>query len=117
MTSKAEASFVCKSFGSNLLPNDSPEVGISAVFKKKQRDATLGLQLNDATLRDPKSAKGVVLSLEKPLGGGCRRGCVGTRAGGRVGQWVQAQCIAVRWEESRGRGSRGGWAWTANRAV
>lgn len=36
MTSKAEASFVCKSFGANLLPEKAPEVGIKTVLKKKQ---------------------------------------------------------------------------------
>lgn len=36
MTSKAEASFVCKSFGANLLPDKAPEVGVKTVLKKKQ---------------------------------------------------------------------------------
>ena len=81
MTSKAEASFVCKSFGSNLLPSGTPEVGISTVLKKKQGDATLSLQFNDATLRDPKSAKGVVLTAEKPLGGKCLHVLVGAGGG------------------------------------
>ena len=77
---------MCKSFGSNLLPNGGPEVGVSTVLKKRQGDATLSLQFNDATLRDPKSAKGVVLTAEKPLGGGWVHGWVGAgevRAAGR----------------------------------
>lgn len=36
MTSKAEASFVCKSFGGNLLPDKAPQVGMKTVLKKKQ---------------------------------------------------------------------------------
>ncbi|PRW59190.1 outer envelope pore chloroplastic [Chlorella sorokiniana] len=72
MTSKAEASFVCKSFGANLLPDKAPEVGVKTVLKKKQGDATLSLELNDATLRDPKSLKGLALVAEKPLGSGVK---------------------------------------------
>ena len=78
MTSKAEALFTFKSFGSNGLPSEAPVVGISTV--KRQGDATLSLQLNDSTLRDPKSLKGVVLAAEKPLGGGwlAGLGCAGS---------------------------------------
>ena len=69
-TSKAEASLVVKSFGSNMLPTGAPTVGVSTLLKKKEGDTTLSLQFNDATLRDPKSGRGVVLTAEKPLGGG-----------------------------------------------
>ena len=69
MTSKVEASFVCKSFGPNLLPSASPTVGIVTVLKKQAGDATLSLQFTDATLRDTKSAAGVVVSAEKRLAG------------------------------------------------
>ena len=69
MTSKAEATFVCKSFGSNLLPAEAPQVGVVTNLKKKNGDALFTLTFNDATLRDPKSGKGAVLSVEKPLGG------------------------------------------------
>lgn len=152
MTSKAEASFVCKSFGANLLPDKAPEVGVKTVLKKKQvrrgrgagqpslgqlagqsmastrdggcvpgrprsmvpsarstvapcllclwprashvarsanrpppaaaqGDATLSLELNDATLRDPKSLKGVALVAEKPLGCEWAGAGAGTGAG------------------------------------
>jgi hypothetical protein len=67
MTSKAEAIFTCKRFNSNLLPNDKPDVGINTVLKKRQGDATLSLQFSDASLRDPKSGKGLILAAEKPL--------------------------------------------------
>jgi hypothetical protein len=69
MTSKAEALFVCKSFDSNLLPNASPEVAVATLLKKKQGDATFSLQFSDATLRDPRSGKGLVVAAEKPLAG------------------------------------------------
>ncbi len=44
-----------------------------------QGDATLSLELNDATLRDPKSLKGLALVAEKPLG--CEWGGDGAGAG------------------------------------
>ncbi|EFN57639.1 expressed protein [Chlorella variabilis] len=82
MTSKAEALFTFKSFGSNGLPSEAPVVGISTVLKKRQGDATLSLQLNDSTLRDPKSLKGVVLAAEKPLGAGVK-GTIAYNAGAK----------------------------------
>lgn len=75
MTSKAEATLVCKSFdGPCFLPNKKPDMGIKTVLKKKAGDATLSLEFNDATLRDPKSLKGLALVAEKPLGGGFASG-------------------------------------------
>jgi hypothetical protein len=70
MTSKAEALFTFRSFGFDFLPNEPPTVGIATVLKKKRGDATLSLAFTDATLKDPKSFKGVVVAAEKPLGGG-----------------------------------------------
>lgn len=79
MTSKAEASLICKSFGANLVPDRAPDVGLLTVLKKRADDATLSLAFTDATLRDPRSLAGVVLTAEKPLGGG-RVGRQGRRA-------------------------------------
>lgn len=72
MTSKAEATFTCKSFGSNLLPKDAPEVKVVTQFKKKNGDSLFTLQLNDDTLRGPQSMKGVVLSVEQKMKGGVK---------------------------------------------
>ena len=49
-----------------------------------QGDATLSLELNDATLRDPKSLKGVALVAEKPLGCEWAGAEAGAGAGGAV---------------------------------
>lgn len=46
-----------------------------------QGDATLSLELNDATLRDPKSLKGLALVAEKPLG------CEWSTDGAGAGPW------------------------------
>ena len=69
MVSKAEASFVFTSLGSNLLPTAAPSVGVVTTLKKKLDDATLSLTFTEASLRDPKAAAGIVVSAEKPLGG------------------------------------------------
>lgn len=68
MTSKAEASLICKSFGRNGLPDKQPDVAVATLLKKRSGDATLTLAFTDASLRDPQSLKGVVLTAEKPLG-------------------------------------------------
>jgi hypothetical protein len=67
MTSKTEAIFTCKNFGSRWLPNEQPAVGINTVLKKQQGDTLLSLQFNDASLRDPRRGTGVWLAAEKNL--------------------------------------------------
>lgn len=80
MTSRAEASFVCKSFSSNGLPHEWGAPAIRMVLKKKSGDATLALEVTEDTLRDPQTMKGLLLSAEKPLGCEHRHGMAG-RAG------------------------------------
>lgn len=82
MTSKTEAIFTCKNFGSRWLPNEQPAVGINTVLKKQQGDTLLSLQFNDASLRDPRRGTGVWLAAEKNLRPGVK-GTVAYNVGAR----------------------------------
>lgn len=68
MTSKAEAALTLKGFGSNLVPSDVSGPGINVQLKKRAEDFVFTLGFSDVTLRDPRAAKGLVLSAERKLG-------------------------------------------------
>ncbi len=78
MTSKAEAALTFKGFGSKLVPSEVTGPGVNVQLKKRAEDFLLTLAFNDATLRDPKAANGLVLSAERKLGS---ERCMG------VGRW------------------------------
>ncbi|KAL4444918.1 hypothetical protein ABPG77_003968 [Micractinium sp. CCAP 211/92] len=72
MTSKAEAALTFKGFGSKLVPSEVTGPGVNVQLKKRAEDFLLTLAFNDATLRDPKAANGLVLSAERKLGSGVK---------------------------------------------
>ncbi|KAL4448060.1 hypothetical protein ABPG75_005279 [Micractinium tetrahymenae] len=72
MTSKVEAAVIVKGFGSNLLPTEVSSPGLNFQLKKRAEDFLFTLGFSDATIANPKAAKGLVLSAEKKLGSGVK---------------------------------------------
>jgi hypothetical protein len=71
MSSSAGATFSFKNFAA-AVPPASADVGLATAFKKKSGDATFTFAFTDATVRDPASGKGAILTAEKPLGDGVK---------------------------------------------
>ena len=66
MPSTAAATFSFKNFAGALPPADA-DVGIATVLRKQQGDATFAFAFTDASLKDPKSGQGMLVSVDKPL--------------------------------------------------
>lgn len=87
MTSKGEAALTFKGFGSNLVPSEVSGPAVNLQLKKRAEDFVFTLGLTDATLKDPRAGKGLVLSAERKLGsewpgrGGAVCGHRGSRCG------------------------------------
>lgn len=72
MTSKGEAALTFKGFGSNLVPSEVSGPAVNLQLKKRAEDFVFTLGLTDATLKDPRAGKGLVLSAERKLGSGVK---------------------------------------------